>query len=44
MDKLKPIARAESMPLLPNRDEDGYPIPENRAKNRRVEIYVNKFK
>ena len=44
MAKLKPIARAESIPLLPNRDEDGIPIPENRAKNRRVEIYVNKFK
>ena len=44
MAKLKPIARAESIPLLPNRNEDGIPIPENRAKNRRVEIYVNKFK
>ena len=44
MDKLKPIARAESMPLLPNRDENGIPIPENRAKNRRVVIKVNKFK
>ena len=44
MDKLKPIARAESIPLLPNRDENGIPIPENRAKNRRVVIKVNKFK
>ena len=44
MDKLKPIARAESIPLHPNRDENGIPIPENRAKNRRVEIKVNKFK
>ena len=44
MAKLKPIARAESIPLLPNLNEDGIPIPENRAKNRRVEIYVNKFK
>ena len=44
MKKLKPIARAESIPLLPNWDEDGNPIPENRAKNRRVEIYVNKYK
>ncbi len=44
MNKLKPIARAESIPLLPNRDENGIPIPENRAKNRRVVIKVNKFK
>ena len=44
MDKLKPIARAESIPLLPNRDANGIPIPENRAKNRRVVIKVNKFK
>ena len=44
MDKLKPIGRAESIPLLPNRDENGIPIPENRAKNRRVVIKVNKFK
>ena len=44
MDKLKPIARAESIPLLPNRDKNGIPIPENRAKNRRVVIKVNKFK
>jgi chemotaxis protein MotB len=44
MDKLKPIARAASIPLLPNRDEDGFPILENRAKNRRVVIKVNKFK
>ena len=44
MDKLKPIARAASIPLLPNRDEDGLPILENRAKNRRVVIKVNKFK
>ena len=44
MNKLKPIARAESIPLLPNRDENGIPIPENRAKNRRVVINVNKFK
>jgi len=44
MDKLKPIARAASIPLLPNRDEDGFPILENRSKNRRVVIKVNKFK
>ncbi len=44
MDKLKPIARAESIPLFPNRDENGIPIPENRAKNRRVVIKINKFK
>ncbi|MDP6852359.1 MAG: flagellar motor protein MotB [Candidatus Marinimicrobia bacterium] len=43
MHKLKPIARAESIPLFPNRNDAGFPIPENMAKNRRVEIYINKF-
>jgi len=44
MRKLKPIARAESVPLFPNRESDGSPLPDNMAKNRRVEIYINKFR
>jgi len=43
-DKLKVVALADSRPLLPNRDKDGSPLSKNRAKNRRVEIYINKFK
>ena len=41
--KLKPIARAETEPIMPNRDREGNVIPANRAKNRRVEININKF-
>ena len=44
MDKLKVIASGESNPLLPNRDKEGNPISENRAKNRRVEINIKKYK
>ena len=42
-DKLKVIAMADSEPLVPNTDEYGKSIPENQAKNRRVEIFINKF-
>ena len=41
--KLKAIAMADADPLLPNTDEDGNSITENQAKNRRVEIFINKF-
>ena len=42
-NKLKVIAMADSEPLVPNTDEDGKSIPKNQAKNRRVEIFINKF-
>lgn len=42
-DKLKVVAMADSKPLLPNRDENGNPLIENQSKNRRVEIYINKY-
>ena len=42
-EKIKAIAMADSEPLLPNIDENGNSIPENQAKNRRVEIYINKY-
>ena len=42
-EKIKAIAMADSEPLLPNMDENGNSIPENQAKNRRVEIFINKF-
>ena len=43
-NKLKAIAMADSAPLVPNMDENGNSILENQAKNRRVEIFINKFK
>ena len=43
IQKLKPIARAHTEPILPNRDDEGNPIIENRAQNRRVEININKY-
>jgi len=42
-EKIKAIAMADSEPLAPNMDESGNSIPENQAKNRRVEIFINKF-
>ena len=42
-NKLKAIAMADSAPLVPNMDENGNYILENQAKNRRVEIFINKF-
>ena len=43
-NKLKAIAMADSAPLVPNMDENGNSILNNQAKNRRVEIFINKFK
>jgi len=43
IQKLKPIGRAETEPIVPNRDEEGNVIPANRAQNRRVEININKY-
>ena len=43
IQKLKPIGRAETEPIMPNRDEEGNVIPANRALNRRVEININKY-
>ena len=42
-EKIKAIAMADSAPLVPNMDENGKSIYENQAKNRRVEIFINKF-
>ena len=41
--KLQAIGMADSQPLLPNMDSKGKSIPENMAKNRRVEININKY-
>ena len=42
-EKLKSIGSADSKPILPNRDNEGNVIPNNRAQNRRVEININKY-
>ena len=42
-EKIKAIAMADSAPLVPNNDENGNSIAKNQAKNRRVEIFINKF-
>ena len=42
-EKIKAIAMADSAPLVPNMDENGNSISENQAKNRRVEIFINKY-
>ena len=42
-NKLRAIGMADSDPLLPNSDENGISIPENQSKNRRVEIFINKY-
>ena len=42
-EKIKAIAMADSEPILPNMDENGNSIPTNQAKNRRVEIFINKY-
>jgi chemotaxis protein MotB len=39
-EKIMAVGYAESRPLYPNRDELGVPIPENRARNRRVVIKI----
>ena len=41
--KIKAIAMADSDPIVPNADENGRSIKANQAKNRRVEIFINKF-
>ena len=42
-EKIKAIAMADSAPLVPNMDKNGKSIFVNQAKNRRVEIFINKF-
>lgn len=37
-DRLKASGYGASRPLVPNVDENGNPLPENRAKNRRVDL------
>lgn len=39
-ERVKIVGYGPMKPLVPNRDSDGHPIPENRAKNRRVTIRI----
>jgi len=41
--RLRAAGYADSRPLVPNTDAKGNPIPENQAKNRRVEILVERM-
>ena len=41
-ENLRPIGYADAEPLVPNRDEAGNGIPENRAQNRRIVIRIQK--
>ena len=38
--RIKATGRADSDPIAPNRNGDGTPNPENRSKNRRVQIKI----
>lgn len=38
--RIKATGRADSDPIAPNRNADGTPNPENRSKNRRVQIKI----
>ncbi len=38
--KISAVGLADSQPVVPNKDELGRPIPENRARNRRVVIKI----
>ena len=40
-DKIKVLGMADTMPLLPNENKNGQPIPKNLAKNRRVVILIS---
>jgi chemotaxis protein MotB len=39
-DRMRAVSYGETQPKLPNRDEDGVALPENKAKNRRVVVRV----
>ncbi len=42
-NRLRAAGYADSRPIVPNTDDKGNPIPENQAKNRRVEILVERM-
>ena len=41
-ERLVAVGYGETKPKVPNRDETGQPIPENRSTNRRVEIAIER--
>ena len=41
--RFKTIAFADTKPKVPNRNEDGTPIPENQEKNRRIQMRVERM-
>jgi flagellar motor protein MotB len=38
--RMSVVGNADTAPLLPNRNADGTPNDENRAKNRRIQIKI----
>ena len=43
-DRLRAVGYADSLPKVPNLDTGGKPIPENRARNERMVVKVEKTK
>lgn len=41
-NRMRAVAFADTVPKLPNRDGTGNPLPENRAKNRRMVIRIHR--
>ena len=39
--KLKAVGWADTRPILPNRDQEGRPIPDNQSQNRRVVLKIS---
>lgn len=40
--RLRAVGLADTMPKLPNRDDNGHPIPDNQAQNRRVVVKLER--
>lgn len=43
-NRLRAVAYGESRPKVPNRDENGNPIAENQAENRRIVVHVRRVR
>ena len=41
-DRLSAVGLAETQPVVPNLDKNGNPLPDNRSKNRRVVIKIER--
>ena len=41
-DRLRAVGYGDTRPVVPNLEEDGTPIPENREENRRIVIKIER--